>query len=108
MQLMTISASVSSLVELAEFDRLAFDFRRQRLGAAQGAVGDDDACDTRCSRSGARRARFMSPAPISKAVCALKSEYTRRASFTVAEASDTALAPILVSERTRLAAEKAA
>ena len=32
----------------------------------------------------------------------------RRARLTVAEASDTALAPIWVSERTRLAAEKAA
>ncbi len=51
---------------------------------------------------------FISPAPTISAVWALKSEYTRRARLTVAEASETALAPIRVSERTRLAAEKAA
>ena len=51
---------------------------------------------------------FISPAPIMSAVWALKSEYTRRARLTVAEASDTAFAPMRVSERTRLAAENAA
>jgi hypothetical protein len=60
--------------------------------------------DTKCR---AVRA-FMSPAPTMSAVWALKSEYTRRAKLTVAEASDTAFSPMRVSDRTRFAAEKAA
>jgi len=51
---------------------------------------------------------FISPAPTMSAVWALKSEYTRRARLTVAEAIDTAFSPMRVSDRTRLAAEKAA
>ena len=43
-----------------------------------------------------------------RAVWALKSEYTRRAKLTMAEAMDTAFSPMRVSDRTRLAAEKAA
>ncbi len=46
----------------------------------------------------------MSPAPTISAVWALRSEYTRRAKLTVAEAIDTAFSPIRVSDRTRLAA----
>ncbi len=46
---------------------------------------------------------IMSPAPINRMVWALKFEYMRRVSLTVADASETAFAPIWVSERTRLA-----
>ena len=51
---------------------------------------------------------IISPAPIMSAVWALKSAYIRRARLTVADARETAFAPICVSERTRFAAEKAA
>ena len=51
---------------------------------------------------------IISPAPIISAEWALKSANMRLARLTVADASDTALAPIWVSERTRLAAENAA
>ena len=49
---------------------------------------------------------IISPAPTSSAVCRSKPENTRRASWMPAEATETALAPIAVSVRTRLATAK--
>ena len=95
------------LLQVAQVDRVGLDLGGERLRPGQRAIGDHQPL-----HAGARempggqidhfaRADHERGAPH-------KSAYIRRARLTAAEASETAFAPICVSERTRFAAENAA
>ena len=53
-QLITMSASAQFLVERAQVDGIAFDFRRQGLRPRERAIGDDHALDARRRRNAGR------------------------------------------------------
>ena len=107
-QLTTMSASASSLSSGGQVDRIALDLRGEFLGACQRAVGDDHALDARGGEMAGGEANHLACADHQRVVRARNPRRCGRARLTVAEASETALAPIRVSERTRLAAENAA